>query len=507
MLKRPVMSARSRLRRGTTWAFCAGRRAHRDQQGSISILSTFALLMFTMVLLLITNVAQQVDDKVRMQNAADASAYSGAVVLARGMNAIAFSNHLECDIFAVTAFLREARDRNAEQLVPEILAKWDETAERFTPAEFEKFRPLPTTIPAKTPLEQELVTAWSDMSSAAASYALPVFEYILGTPENVAYPTYDHLIPNFQRDVLQTIPSLAQQVTNEVSLRNGLPSRERAGVSQQLRDNPSAAADDRGPQYGVLWRTSVLPVGLADEMDPLTRTLPIVDPDPAWSDYFAVPDGASYLSRSQLTRRQLATDYLRDWVHDRDLSKGLGFFGDEARMSQFMQLFHLAACAYLNELLNVQYPGTNVPMMLRRDFGTGLPANTILDRDYSYIGVAYRKHRKTLGPRMFRNPLEASGDALTFAQVQLFVPRAMYACCPWARAWYDREGNIHWVVHYNGWPNHWDSFTQNWMVRLAPATSDSIPEILQTHRGIDDDIRPLSLGGVTMEELDAINTH
>ncbi len=480
-----------------------------NQQGTISILSTFALLMFTMLLLLVTNVAQQLDDKVKMQNAVDAATYSGGVVLARGMNAIAFANHLECDVLAVVAFLREARDRNAEQLVPEVLEHWRLAGEKFTPAQFEKFRPLPTAIPDKADKEQPLVTAWSELAASAAAYALPVFEYILGTPENVPPRTDDHLIPNFQRAILQTIPTYAQEVTNEVALRHGVPAERTTQVGPTVRYNPQSAANNRGPQFGVLWRTRVLPVGIGDESDPMMRTLPVVDPDPSQSDYYAVPNGADYLARSQRERRNLVHHYLNAWVNDDNLMRGLGFFGREAKMSQFQELFRIAACGQINQLLDVEYPTTNVPMMLRRDFGQGWSDNEVLEDDYAFVGVAYRAHVPEMGPRMFSNPLDRAGvDAVTFAQISLYVPRSMYACCPWATPWYDRFGNLHWVVYTNGWPNRWDTFAQNWMVQLTPATAENLPDILQTNPGgYAASVRPPPLGGVTMRDLDAVNTH
>ncbi|MCA9055153.1 MAG: hypothetical protein KDA75_15030, partial [Planctomycetaceae bacterium] len=273
-----------------------------DERGTISILSTFALLMFTMLLLLVTNVALQVDDKVRMQNAADAAAYSGGVVIARGMNAVAFTNHLECDVLGLVAFLREARDQNAIQLVPVILQQWRQMANRFSTAQFAKFVPLPVAIPDKADKEEELALAWSEMAYAAADYALPVFEHILGTPENQQTGVDDHLIPRFQRDVLVTVPTLAQEVTNEVALRHGVPSGQTTAVGPMVRNNPTSAANGRSPMYGVLWRTAVMPVGIADETDPLTRTLPIVDPEPYQGDYHRVADGAGYLARSQQVR-------------------------------------------------------------------------------------------------------------------------------------------------------------------------------------------------------------
>ena len=84
-----------------------------------------------MLLGMVMNVGRQVDGKIRMQNAADAAAYSGGVVLARGMNTLVFTNHLLCDVFAVTAFMREARDRNSESYVPSILAAWNKVGAEF----------------------------------------------------------------------------------------------------------------------------------------------------------------------------------------------------------------------------------------------------------------------------------------------------------------------------------------------------------------------------------------
>src|SRR4051812_44642273 len=103
-------------------------RLHRDCHGAMSIVSSFALIALTMLMGMVTNVGRQVDSKIKMQNAADAVTFSGGVEMARGMNTLAFSNHLLCDVFALTAFLREGRDRNAESLVPEIQAEWDKIA-------------------------------------------------------------------------------------------------------------------------------------------------------------------------------------------------------------------------------------------------------------------------------------------------------------------------------------------------------------------------------------------
>lgn len=83
---------------------------HNDQRGSLSIASVFALMMLVMLLGLVVNVGRQVDRKVKAQNAADASAYSAGIILARNMNALAFTNHLLCDVFALTTVLREVQE-------------------------------------------------------------------------------------------------------------------------------------------------------------------------------------------------------------------------------------------------------------------------------------------------------------------------------------------------------------------------------------------------------------
>src|SRR5580704_17973960 len=97
-------------------------RLHRDERGSMSIVSVFALMFLAMLLGMVMNAGRQVDGKIRMQTAADSAAYSGGVVLARGMNTLSFTIHLLCDVFAVTAFLREARDQNSASYSGQILA-------------------------------------------------------------------------------------------------------------------------------------------------------------------------------------------------------------------------------------------------------------------------------------------------------------------------------------------------------------------------------------------------
>jgi hypothetical protein len=81
-------------------------RLHSDESGVISLLTVFVMLGCTWLLLWLLNSAQQLDSKVRLQNAADAAGQSGVGMLARGMNAIAFANQLEADLLAGVAVMR-----------------------------------------------------------------------------------------------------------------------------------------------------------------------------------------------------------------------------------------------------------------------------------------------------------------------------------------------------------------------------------------------------------------
>lgn len=495
------------------------RAVHADERGTISILTVFAMLLFTMLLMLLFNIAKQHDDKVRMQNAADAAAYSGGVVLARSMNAIAFANHLEADVFAVTAFLREARDRNAERYVPEVLAAWVEAGGKFANSPFPKFQGLNQAIAAKAPLEQEFVAAWSEMAAAASAAMLPVFESILGTPEPIAPGARDHLIPEFQRAVIELGPGLSQDTTHEIALRHGLRQEDLDRLNTQMLRQPGFHAGERGPQAGVLWRTSVLPVGSGGEYDPLARTLPVVDPEPYQPDYAAVPDGASYLQEARLRREMLAKEYLRQWVADRDLAKGLDWLDEEASMSQFARLFWSAACGQLEKLLNEEYPNTNVPIILR-DFtkfqqaGNDHDVNDDVDleRHYSFVGVVYRRHVDETAPLVFRNPLDQTADAQTFAQVTLFIPRARHHCCPWGwyHTWIDADGvpQQQWIDHMDNWSPEWSTFNQNWTVKLVPATTPALAEILAANPGgAAQGFRTPGLTRALHREVQAVNTH
>lgn len=523
-------------------------RVHNDERGTISIVTVFALLMFTMLLVMIVNVGVHIDDKLKMQNAADAATYSGGTVLARGMNGIAFSNHLLGDVFAMTAFLRESRDRNAESLIPPVLAAWRVAGEKLSTSQFQKFQPLGRAIVAKVPLEQEAVTSFGELSAGAAKLTLPVFEHILK----------ERLIGRFQRHLMLLTPELSQAVTNEVARRHGLLGSSSSSSALQTRDT-----EERGPQMGLLWRTTVMPVSLGDEVTPQTRTLPVIDPDPLEMDYSRINDAEVYLQHAIEQRRQLAKRYLSDWNGDR-----LRLFQRRGKMSMFFSFWRMATCAHLEDLLTVEYPLTNLPMVMRRtDDGRemegilqqaeqaipgqrlnrsndghhvflmdllrgSMDVNDYVDRNFQFVGVVSRKHRREAGPGMFRNPLSASSDAQTFAQVMLFVPRPRRILRQPGFPPVENYGGTlgadagglqappvpggggtpidplqeRWVSE--GWPTHWDLLNQNWMVQLVPATTTNLPRILEQNPGGDfSQFRPPSYAGVGSRQLKQVNTH
>jgi hypothetical protein len=517
------------------------RRLHRDERGVLSVMSLIFILGLAMLLGMIINVGRHVDDKLKMQNAADAATYSSTVVLARGMNAVAFSNHLLCDTFALTAFLREARDQNAQSMTPAILQAWSNVGGILEKGMFPlhpRFQAAGPAIAAKVPLEREAVRTFGELGVAVAAEVLPPLEYSLR----------ERLIPEYQRALIQTMPLVAQSVANDVSVRHG-----RHPDSRQDRSETRL----RGLQVGVLWRTSVQPAGYPDERDPSYRTLPAVDPSPGTAmgtqppvpdptpdgmeglDFAAVPGAGFYLQRSLLQREQLARGYLDQWVDDR-----LRFFAYEGKMSQYFQLYHVFACGQLLRLLNEEYPTSNLLHVIRlapngadpnrfRDCTDCLQsARDYLDQGFMFVGVSYRRRLKETQPGLYRWAL--SHDPLTFAQAELFIPQARM----W---WHDgspggtSNGNIGgggfgvpidipldpvttgptppgW--HHDNWSADWSLLNQNWTVRLVPATHPEVISILQTHppAGAIASGQPLQVvlpgfSGLDMSRLRDINSH
>jgi putative Flp pilus-assembly TadE/G-like protein len=552
-------------------------RLHRDQRGAIAPLSVFAIFMFTILMVQIMNVGRQIDDKLRMQNAADASAYSGATVLARGMNAIAFSNHMLCETFALTAYMREGRDRKSEKFVPEILDAWAAVGQQFangtgTAPLSQKFKLMGQAIVAKVPVERAMVRDFGEMTFHQARITLPLFEYILAGPDQTSYEgrsdtSLGGFIPRFQRAVLQSVPHMSSIASDEISIRYGtrVQSQHR---NQQLR--------------GLLWSTNVEVVGQLDESAPLTRTLPAIDPsrfayDLAQVDNTLVIDCNTCLSCyeciSRTQRRQLASRYLEDWIRHwmspyfewPDTSTG-GVSGDSdiggsfssggrpdrygatsAKMSNLINLWRVFTCANLNQLLDEEYPFTNLPFVMRDpptfpdrcvriddpshpNYPGGpceppRPLNQqTLEKNFNFVSSVYWPHQQTMFPGLFRNPLDRDSKAYAtaFAQATVFLPRAKFQCCPWADLVPCRLPNGTYgmccLIHYDSAPGswnlytrsntdpgyiqgiiddrfsfsydarwerfgRWDLFNQHWTAKLVPATASNVSTIVSQHPG------------------------
>ncbi len=464
---------------------------HGDQQGQITILTVFAVLLLTIVLGMVMKAGHQVDDKIRMQNAADAAAYSGGAVLARGVNTLAFTNHLLSDVFALTAFMREARDRHAESCVPPILGAWNEQGGVLAGSGFPKFDRLGMAITEKVPREQQLVTAYSEWASAASARVLPMLEEILA----------QELIPRYQRAVVEAFPDIAQTAVMEVARESSEPDH------------------GRGPMLGALWRTDGQVVGGAIEM--FDRTLPAIDPvtDP-------LLDRQRYVSKARSQRRSLARRYLSDWNRE-----AMYAFDREAEMSQFGNLWRSFTCGQLERLLEVEYRESNLPMLIGSEpLETPDPAAALAE-DYTFVAVVYWKKRPVELARVFASPVE--GDQTAFAQVRLFVPRARLIWKWYRPGWSPTpiggvpgefpplpgevapedgsQGQGRWIVGRQSVPTGWNLLNQHWTCQLVPATGPNLDVILQTLPPLPEfataGIVLPSLGPLTNDDITQISIH
>ena len=481
---------------------------HRDQRGTISILTVFAAIILTMLLGMVMNVGRHADGKLRMQNAADAAAWSGGAMLARGMNSLAFTNHLLSDIFAMTAFLREARDRNAEQFTPAILDAWEQIGPVFAGSQFPKFAALGRAITAKVPLERELVRSYSDWGAAASERILPLFEEILD----------NELIPQYQRAVVAVFPEIAQAAAGEAARLHGQPDR------------------GRNTMLAALWRTTGQPVGAAELFDP---TLPVVDP----VAYMAVDP--ELLDDVRDERNALARRYLNHWN-----AQTMYIFDREGKMSQFGALWRSFTCGQLERLFDENIM-RNLPHVIREDltsvvkrnaeadYTTVVDCNAHLERHFTFIAVVYWNKLPEMLPGLFRNPAEA--DSQAYAAVEMFVPRPRLVWYYWSPASSGRGSNPigglpgdfpelpsipgdddggggdgetgfgRWRVGRQGVPTDWDLWNQRWSARLIPAVQPAIAAILATPPPLAEfaarNMRTPNLGSLTGDDLRQINTH
>ncbi len=461
---------------------------HRDQQGTMSIVTVFTVLLLTMVLGMVMNVGREVDSKIRLQNAADAAAYSGGVVIARGMNTLAFTNHLLCEVIGLTAYMREARDRNAEKYVPSILAAWNEMAPGFTSSKYARLRALANAIPQKTPLEQELVRTFSDWGEAASEPTLPFVEAILE----------QELIPKFQRAVVETYPDIAQRAAMEAA-----------------QDNTDSR---RREMLGVLWHTSGVPVAYQSQL--VDRTLPVVDPE-----LDTLPGQAAYFDTAKRERYRWSRYHLRQWN-----ARSLYFFDHEAKMSQFANLWRTFSEGYVKKIIEEEYPSTNLPFVIRERPALESEYNAYLDENFTFVAVAYWRQPSRYLPGLFHNPTGA--DAEAFAEVRVILPHSRLVWLPPSSRPRSQIGGMpgdfpvdlpsddladestqqrrHHIGRQSV-PTEWSLFSQNWTVQLVPATAENLATILQTVPPIpefaEQDLRLPRLGGLSSRDIQRINTH
>lgn len=434
-------------------------RLHRDQRGSISIVSVFAVIFFAMVLGMVMNMGRRADRKIKMQNGVDAAAYSGGVVIARSMNTLVFTNRLLCDVFALTAYLREARDRNSQTLSDEILEAWDQVAGDFSSAPLTKFSNLTLAIPQKTRLERQLISVFSDQNAAVSEQLLPVMENILAF----------EVIPEFQRTLAASAPRLANLAANEIAQRHG-------PQSSGLSGEQSMAA--------LMWRTDAQPFD--SEAEENFSTLPVADP--VFDTTMFQPQ---YFRAARAQRSSISNRYLTALN-----SRMLPEVTSRANLSQFARLWRGITCGYLNDLLD-EYPDSNLLFQLRESDLRQIARNEYIEQEYLFVGVGYWQSMPERLPGLFRNPMDA--DDITFAQIRLFVPRNRLIFRD------DRLPNEVRIFRQRHSQAR-NLLNQHWTVQLVPATSSSIPFILETTPP-NIEITVPSLGGISVEEFRRLNTH
>lgn len=482
---------------------------HSDQGGSISISTVFAVLLLAFLLGMVMNSSLQVDQKVKMQNAADAATCSGAVVVGRSMNTLAFTNHLLCDTFALTAFMRAARDRRAESLTPDILDNWERIGPALAGSEFQKFADLGVAIGDKVPHEREVVRTFSDWAAAASELMLPVFEQILA----------EQRITEYQRAVVRTTPQTAQAAAEEVARRHGQAWPRRTAL------------------HGCLWRTDGTTVESSDVY--FSRLLPVVDP---MTD--DIPGWERYAADARAQRFVLAHGYLRDWNDE-----SLPLFDQFVKMSQFASLWRIFTGGHLQKLLNEDYPDTNLPFQILTRPDEICDMNGHLEQYYMLVGVVYRAKMSDRIPGVFRNPVDP--DTTAYAQAMVFVPRRRLIKF-WPADFCERSastrtgipgqglgtgmppvppipprppqpqppnGNepspseemepivVRQNVRYH--PEEWSLINQNWTAQLVPATAGRIPWILSSPPGdcLSSAFNLPALGEMSIEEFLWISNH
>ena len=210
------------------------------------------------------------------------------------------------------------------------------------------------------------------------------------------------------------------------------------------------------------------------------------------------------------------------------------FFDREAKMSQFSNLWRSFTCGYLEQLLEEEYPYTNLPHVIRKRSYAGGGNNRYLEQNYTFVAVAYRRKLPQVLPGLFENP--ADHDELAYAAVRMFVPhrrlvwrhyqpsqpRQLIGGVPGDFPDYPIDGELmpgdpitdrdgRWGVGRQGVPVHWDLLNQHWTCQLVPATQPALALILQTDpplvEFVEEGITVPKLGDLRTEEIVRISPH
>lgn len=435
------------------------RRLAADDRGAMTIVSMFATLLLTATLGMVMNMGRQLDAKMRMQNAADASVLAGGSLMARSMNAMAFCNHLVPDVMSLVAFFREADAKNmrrSSQRVSEILQAWKTVAPQFSSFNPSRLQALASAIPERADLEQAMVDQWMASVEISSTAILPSLEQVL-RPNGDA--SQRGLIPDFQISLYEATQTFVSEAPTKMA-------QEHLGGNAQ------------GALYGY---QGVSP----------PANIPVANTE----------GNAAYMSVAVQYRNSLARHYLDELNHD-----FLWYFDEEAKLSQFNAVWRWFTCAQLNTVLG-EHANTNLPWVLDSqpslvtpliwdseqgawvtadyevmehpavNVSTGdyndLGAMNFINQYFMFAGIVANPKISELSPRLFVNPFSSQTQA--FAQVMIFIPRP--------RTVYGSEnggdvyaapvasGNV--IVRQRR-PIEINLYNQNWQAKLVPATASSI---------------------------------
>jgi hypothetical protein len=158
-----------------------------------------------------------------------------------------------------------------------------------------------------------------------------------------------------------------------------------------------------------------------------------------------------------------------------------------AKMSNYINFWRVYTCANLNELLDQEYPHTNLPFVMRdaptRPYNGGPAMGTVLttpwdfdgcvrtfehpdrpcdpgkpitqpmlEAQYNFVAAVYWPHQQPMFPGLFKNPQERDSRtyATAFAQAAVFPPRGRFSRVNASRNWPE---NAPWVHLYPCPPN------------------------------------------------------